>query len=498
MTSTTSKPITVHITVHHCPTLPNIINTTDLITTRIFESHGKHNGTTWTHLPTGLHYISPIRNNQEYFDATILIPQQNTVNSTQQQPYSSTIPKINNSIPEELLRKLHSHTLSGPQTHLTRLHLAHLGIITIKSERDKFFTLHHTLGHRSIRATLRFAKAYNINIGKYASATCDSCQLYKMKKRPTSQPILRIKHVNPHTGKESKPLADWNADIYGPIATPSLFGNHRYILSFIDRNTKLSLMLTYSALHPPPFQKESTSSVNNSHPYNNKTPQTTSTLYSAKQSKQTPQHISNPKKFTQHSKNMDFTNTYTPYHILKLIMASSKDHSRLYPHQPVQCSTHPTSRNLFGPKRMPKPPTSMTLCHTQETRTTNHHSRHERAPNLRSPTSTHLVQNVGRGPLSVLNPIRSPFKEFTSAVTPLPTHTNSTSAQKPVDISKLLHITLRSTPQYHLRRTRSNHQSTTTNALMQKQHHQPRLTYQSNARYTQLRHHPHITAYNKP
>eukprot|EP00041_Stephanoeca_diplocostata_P034338 m.1165785 g.1165785 ORF g.1165785 m.1165785 type:complete len:632 (+) comp24503_c0_seq15:2473-4368(+) len=59
-----------------------------------------------------------------------------------------------------------------------------------------------------------------------------------MKKRPTSHPIPRIKHINPHTGKESKPLTDWNADIYGPIATPSLFENHRYILSFIDRNTK--------------------------------------------------------------------------------------------------------------------------------------------------------------------------------------------------------------------------------------------------------------------
>eukprot|EP00041_Stephanoeca_diplocostata_P015903 m.306766 g.306766 ORF g.306766 m.306766 type:complete len:330 (-) comp20191_c1_seq57:1784-2773(-) len=61
---------------------------------------------------------------------------------------------------------------------------------------------------------------------------------FKMRKRTTARPISRIKRTNPYTGKESNPLTDWHADIYGPIATASLFGNHRYVLSFIDRNTK--------------------------------------------------------------------------------------------------------------------------------------------------------------------------------------------------------------------------------------------------------------------
>eukprot|EP00041_Stephanoeca_diplocostata_P015906 m.306915 g.306915 ORF g.306915 m.306915 type:complete len:742 (-) comp20191_c1_seq64:343-2568(-) len=69
---------------------------------------------------------------------------------------------------------------------------------------------------------------------------------FKMRKRTTARPISRIKRTNPYTGKESNPLTDWHADIYGPIATASLFGNHRYVLSFIDRNTKTII----NAFHP--------------------------------------------------------------------------------------------------------------------------------------------------------------------------------------------------------------------------------------------------------
>eukprot|EP00041_Stephanoeca_diplocostata_P015892 m.306137 g.306137 ORF g.306137 m.306137 type:complete len:826 (-) comp20191_c1_seq15:2930-5407(-) len=179
MNSTTENPIQFHLKAFHCPTLPNIINTTSLLTSGTFTSCGTTTGTTWTHSATQLTYVSPIRNGQEYFDTNIHINTEHNTTSEPNQLHMQTIDHTQDLTADQLLLSLTTHKLSASQAHTTRLRLAQLGVITIKNDRDKFFILHHTLGHRSIRATLRFAKEYDIPISTYARVACASCHLFQ-------------------------------------------------------------------------------------------------------------------------------------------------------------------------------------------------------------------------------------------------------------------------------------------------------------------------------
>jgi transposase InsO family protein len=210
------------------PTMTGLI-----INTTYLHQHGKYTGsigpkgTTWRN-SIGYEYTCPILNNQEFFVGTLQDQiQVRAVND------SNTPLQDDADIPT-MLHHLKSQDCSRVDQDTIRVRLANLGCITTKDANDRFLQLHCRLGHRSVRDTLAAARHLRIPIGKYAQIVCDTCQRVKQKKQPVNK-----KRANP---LQYNNFECWHVDSYQVSeAQRSLFGQHRYILGFIDVATRTAI-----------------------------------------------------------------------------------------------------------------------------------------------------------------------------------------------------------------------------------------------------------------
>eukprot|EP00041_Stephanoeca_diplocostata_P005696 m.66449 g.66449 ORF g.66449 m.66449 type:complete len:220 (-) comp15946_c0_seq9:493-1152(-) len=73
----------------------------------------------------------------------------------------------------------------------------------------------------------------SLDVGKYAQIVCDVCQQMKARRR-------HIPHTKPTANKHNT-FESWHVDVWGPHRVRSLFGQHRYVLTFIDAATRTAI-----------------------------------------------------------------------------------------------------------------------------------------------------------------------------------------------------------------------------------------------------------------
>lgn len=139
-----------------------------------------------------------------------------------------------------LIDLIKTESLNKNQLDAVRIRLAQFRVITTKGQEDLFLQLHHKLGHISFSDTLAVARRYNIPVGKYAGIVCDTCHRWKSKRQPVPK--------STRASDTHAPLSAWSVDVYGPF-TVSTFGRNRYILSAVDKSTRLAISVPMPSIN---------------------------------------------------------------------------------------------------------------------------------------------------------------------------------------------------------------------------------------------------------
>ena len=227
----------------HAPSLPNIINSTQLARGRVFTIFSDHTGTTLTCTQTRRTITATDRFGNEYLDCIALSPTTTPTVNINRVPHLPTTTDFEawlaTATTDEQLNKLRD-TTSPPnrsERDAIRTQLAYTGTLTVDNERDEVMKWHHILGHRSPEQTVTFLRQQGIKLSKYANIFCDSCNQQKLRR--AARPNHNLNHPS---GRNWRPLELWSCDISGP-KPPSRFHKHRYVLAFRDHATKTTILI---------------------------------------------------------------------------------------------------------------------------------------------------------------------------------------------------------------------------------------------------------------
>lgn len=212
------KPLIFKLTCECAPSLPDLINASDLHRSGQFTATLDKKGQHWTQTSTNQTYTCEYRDGQEYWNAQVLLndlsqlPQQrqfhptnyvppplSTNNVIKPRPVSNEfLTEIDIMNHNQLLHLLRSQqrTLTANQRDVIRLRLAEDMVHVPDNSDDRLLALHSLLGHRSFRQIAHFAKKHGINLGRYGNVLCSACLRVKMKRKPYS-----TKDLPPHVIK---------------------------------------------------------------------------------------------------------------------------------------------------------------------------------------------------------------------------------------------------------------------------------------------------------